>query len=355
MRHALPGLLCVFTAVASLRAQAPALLEMRPVADTLDNAAAAAARKNLIAWLDRDQHRELVQRTPLAIHLHRDEIAGGNADMRQFRWYPHVLRPRGDLVWTYSFTRTKMDWLTVPLFESKRLDQAPQHTGEFLVELLLVDVASEHFTGVDLGAIEVAFGADGPCLTYELKAERRKAYADWSQGLLHRHAAYAVDGLLIFAPRFEGRIQGSGNINGDFTRAEVALIRQGIKAAIEHPWVQAPRANAAQTDDQDALTAVTHLALLGDAADAKLRRTSSIGLRDFVDHPAWTAPRLAQCLQQEEDAGVLLDLVVTVGLLEAEGKPMLSRLAELEQHDDKQLAQLAHKTRQRIEQAVQKH
>jgi hypothetical protein len=357
MRRILEGLLLLFAAVAGLRApspaQAPVLLEMRPVADSLDNAAAAAARKKLVAWLDRDQHRELVQRMPLTIHAHRDEIAGDNADARWSRWYPHVLRPRGELVWTHSFTRTNLERLVVPLFESKRLEQAPQRAGEFLVELLLVDVASEHFTGVDLGEMDIAYGADGACLTYAMKAERKNAYADWSQALLHRHAAYVVDGLVLLAPQFEGRIPGKGSIHGDLTGLEVGGMRDGIKAAIAHPWVKATRAGAAQTDDQDALTAVAHLALL-DAAEEKVRRQSAIALREFVDHPAWTVPRLAQCLALEKDAGVLMDLIVTVGLLEAEGKPMLSRLAELEQHDDKQLAQLAHKTRQRIEQAVQK-
>lgn len=356
LRRALPALLALFAAVDVLPAQgtaAPVLLEMRPMPDALDAELAQAARQRLIAWLDRDGHRELVQRMPLTIHFHQEAIAGTGAPAGKLRWYPHVLQPRAGKGWSYSFASGELKQITIPLFDAKVLDQPPKADAAPLVELVLVDVAGVHFTGADLAKASTTAGMDGaPCVLYELTEQRKSAYGDWSESLIRHHCAIAVNGMVTSAPVFESRIPGFGMIHGDFQAADTEQLCAGLQAALHHPWSNTPRSGAPQTDAEDPLVAIAHMVQLRSAKDGKLRRASAIALREYVDHPHWMTQRLTASLAAEQDAGVLAELTATVGMLDAEAKAALPRLRELEQHADKHVAQLAAKARQRIEAAV---
>ena len=69
-----------------------------------------------------------------------------------------------------------------------------------------------------------------PCVYYELGAERKEEYADFSSRHLAEKCAIIVDGIVCSAPSFRGRIYGAGIITGSFTEQEASDLALGMKS-----------------------------------------------------------------------------------------------------------------------------
>ena len=72
---------------------------------------------------------------------------------------------------------------------------------------------------------------DRPAIGYQMNAEHRTRYAEFSQRHKGSAVAILIDGFLSSAPVFQGRIYGPGILHGGFTQAEAERLATGLRAA----------------------------------------------------------------------------------------------------------------------------
>ena len=203
-------------------------LEMWIVADrTYDDADLQldAERKHLRAWLA-DGNLERVQAKPRAI-----------ADMprrpkSQVRWVPRLIRPgrTGEAtLWKYPLSMIpQFEGSVVPLYDAAdwnggTVPADQQGPDAHLVELVPINLHAAAFSDRDLDSEGVSLGVGrngNPVVNYTIVRERRRDYADWSSRFHGSASAIVLDGMLVTAPTFRGRIPGRGIIEGNFTKAE---------------------------------------------------------------------------------------------------------------------------------------
>ena len=243
-----PALAVVVASLAGLRAQEAApetsRLEMRPIASEQYAAGGvrfdlAAEAERVRAWLALGDNRELVRQKPVKIRLFNWLAADRGGPLQaQLRWYPHLIRAssRNDEVWDFSLARSHRGVTAVPLFSDEEFEAGPQSPDARLVELLPVNMHAEVFTQDDLDPAALQVGAspesDTVAVRYEIRADRRQAYADWTERFVRQAIATIVDEVVIEAPTLMGRIEGSGLITGGFTPERAERLVGALKRSI---------------------------------------------------------------------------------------------------------------------------
>lgn len=251
MKPIRPALTFVALSLAGLPAQetipAASTLEMRPLAS--EQYAEGGVRFDLAAevervraWLALGENRTLLRSKPEKIRLFNWLAADRGGPLQaQLRWYPHLISPssRNAKVWDFSFARNHGGVTAVPLFTDDEFEAGPQTPDARLVELLPVNMHAERFTQDDLDPASLKAGASPdagtPAVYYEVRADRRPAFGNWTEKFVRQSIATIVDEIVIEAPTLMSRIEGRGVITGGFTpeQAErmVAALKQGIAPA----------------------------------------------------------------------------------------------------------------------------
>ncbi len=215
-------------------------LEMRIVAETgyakdaVSFANLQGEKQRLNTWLGVPENRERVTKNALTIRLFNEDPTAGPIQFGNLAWYPHYVRPKaGSNQWDYSFTHsTLLEPATVPLFSPSEWNNGlvPESVAKlpererFLVEFVALNMHERHFTGKDLNPAGVSAGNSrdgGLAVNYAVVDALTNEYADWSEKYIGKCSAIVLNGVVKSAPRFEGKIPGSGQIHGDFTKVEV--------------------------------------------------------------------------------------------------------------------------------------
>lgn len=228
--------------IADARARIEAIgsLEMRMLArDDYPDAelGLAAERKRLEAWLDQGGRAKL-QKDLGAISQYRATAPD------KIRWVPRKV-PADEGRWRHSLSLLPATRdATVRTFTDEQWNQQRvpaamlNDANAFLVELVAINMHEAGFSHRDLrrDKVGLAAGLNGePCVSYEFVQPRRKDYAAWTQKHIRHATAVIVDGELISAPVFVGKIIGRGVIQGNFdlSRAEalISALRSGALPA----------------------------------------------------------------------------------------------------------------------------
>lgn len=179
-----------------------------------------AERARLDAWLAEQDHRQQVRADASAIarfNMLPDE-RGGPLN-RALRWYPRLVgrSPYNPRIWDFAYS-SMAGSPAVALFGEEELRTGPQRISDTLVELFPIDISATHFTGADLDPAALLAQDEGgrgfPLLTYQMRAKRRKDYADWTLAMLNRPVAWIVRDSVRYASPVRTRITGPAQISG---------------------------------------------------------------------------------------------------------------------------------------------
>ena len=194
-------------------------------------------RKRLEAWLGKGGRAKL-QEDLGAIDNYRA------AAPDKIRWVPRKVRANQGQ-WSYSLSQlpatgeATVRAFTDEQWNNRRVPAAMLNDEDaFLIELVAVNLHETSFSHRDLQRDKVRLTVDqngDPGVRYEFVKERRKAYAAWSHKHIRHSSAIIVNGELLAAPIFVGKITGPGIITGNFdlpqAEALVAALQSGALPA----------------------------------------------------------------------------------------------------------------------------
>ncbi|HLQ39219.1 MAG TPA: hypothetical protein VK348_15530, partial [Planctomycetota bacterium] len=218
-------------------------LEMRIVAEGSFNMDGvkfdlAAERKRLEEWLQ-GGGKDLLLMNPRNIeqfHSRAPAQGGPLAGAANLQWFVRRIEPslKNPKFWSTSYAQgsSELAQATVTVFDHNSPDewnggQVPAallrgKARPCLLELVAINMKERHFQGSDLVSAHAAISPDGsPSIGYKMRDDRCADYANWSQQYIKHHAAILLEDTIRSAPVFQSRIPGSGEIHGDFTKAEV--------------------------------------------------------------------------------------------------------------------------------------
>ena len=192
-------------------------------------------KRQLETWLAKDGNREKMLKEPLSIRRFNEDPVDGPKQIGRLAWYPHLVKakPGKTLVWDQTFDKipllapatvkvyTDAEWNNgmVPESMSKVAEK-----DRFLLEYVALNMDERAFTGKDLNpaAVSAGNGRDGGlAVNYAVNDALTTDYADWSYKYTGKCSAIVLNGIVKSAPSFQGKIAGSGQIYGDFTKEEV--------------------------------------------------------------------------------------------------------------------------------------
>ncbi|MGK0202523.1 MAG: preprotein translocase subunit SecD [Planctomycetota bacterium] len=189
-------------------------------------------RKRLEAWLDKGGRTKL-QADLAAISQFRA------AAPDKIRWVPRRV-PSDNGRWRHSLSQlpatrdATVRTYTDEQWNNQRVPAALlNNENAFLVELVAINMHEKGFSHRDLkrDAVGLAIGQNGePCVSYEFVKPRRKDYAAWTEKHIRHATAIIVNGELISAPVFVGRIVGRGVIQGNFSPAEAEALISALQS-----------------------------------------------------------------------------------------------------------------------------
>jgi preprotein translocase subunit SecD len=180
-------------------------------------------RKRLEAWLGTGGRAKL--RANLnAISQHRV------TDPSKIRWVPRkILADRGKWGYSLSHFPTTSD-ATVRAFtdeqwNKQRIPPAMLNDEKaFLIELIAVNMHEACFTQQDLrrDRVSLVTSQNGiPYVNYEITKPRCPDYEAWTEKHIGHATAIIVDGELLSAPTFVGKVASRGTIRSNFDQVKV--------------------------------------------------------------------------------------------------------------------------------------
>ena len=192
--------------------------------------------RRLNAWLGQQDNRAKVTENPREVDLFNSltAIEGGRVSQQGVRWYYHQRKreeDRNGVRWSYDINIPH----AINLYDETVVTAGPDAEGapERLVQLAPVNMWDGVFTGEMLNPAGVRAGTDHrtgkPAVLYQLKSDFETEYADWSGDHIDERSAIILNGEIKSSPSFNGRIPGSGQIAGSFTRAEVDELVRVLK------------------------------------------------------------------------------------------------------------------------------
>ena len=189
-------------------------------------------RERLEAWLDQGG-RATLQKDLGAISQYRA------AAPDKIRWVPRKV-PADQGRWRHSLSQlpgTRNATVRVYTDEQWNNQRVPaamlNDENAFLVELVAVNMHETSFSHRDLkrDKVGLAVSQNGePCVSYEFVQPRRKDYAAWTEKHIRHATAIIVNGELISAPVFVGKIVGRGVIQGKFDMAEAEALISALRS-----------------------------------------------------------------------------------------------------------------------------
>lgn len=189
-------------------------------------------RKRLEAWLDKGGRAKL-EKNLEAISQHR--VAAPD----KIRWVPRkVLADRGK--WRHSLSQfpatrdATVRMFTDEQWNKQRVPPAMLNDkNAFLIELIAINMHESCFTQSDLrrDRISLATSQNGePYVNYEIVKPRCLDYAAWTEKHIGHATAIIVDGELLSAPTFLGKIAGLGAIQGNFALAKAKALTSVLQS-----------------------------------------------------------------------------------------------------------------------------
>jgi len=218
-------------------------LEMRIVADgdyKKDNIRFNMQREiqKLQTWLQQPENRARIEKDPKNIRLYNEAGRDGPDAYPNLAWYPRRVTPqqREDAwYWNYSFAAPgsqSTNKSTVKFYTDAEWNNglvpeavlAKDKNEQFLLEFVAINMHETCFTGENLDPSGVGVGVGrngGPGVNYKVQEILTDDYANWSEEYIGKASAIILNGEIKSAPTFQGKINGVGIIEGDFTRQEV--------------------------------------------------------------------------------------------------------------------------------------
>lgn len=180
--------------------------------------------KRLQTFLDSPENKELIRQDPLKVFDRFNRYAGTDKGpkSKNLHWYPLARKQNPD--WKEG-SKTVPQWI----YEHHTLQVGPKAdpaapASEEGPLFLPIDMGAPFFTGEDLNSNRVGPSTDQwgrPALSYELRAEEKDRYADWTQDNKDFYSAISLNRWIRVAPQIQGRIPGSGQITGAFSNDEI--------------------------------------------------------------------------------------------------------------------------------------
>lgn len=192
-------------------------------------------RRLLQKWLD-EGGRDRVRKNPRAIADYPkrpDSLV---------RWVAHICRARDNrwptpLVYIPNFKVASVPLYSIDEWNGGRVPAAMLKAPEpRIIELIALDVQEAGFGAADLNAAatRVTSSAWDDCfgVSYCLVEERARDYSEWSGAHIGHGGGIVLNGELISAPVFRGRIPGRGIIDGQFDEAEAQALAIALQGGV---------------------------------------------------------------------------------------------------------------------------